>query len=138
LPTLPLEAMPGGANKNANQATSVLGRWRKSGDITDIPRVTFDENAHNNEGSDRYVEDGSYMRLKTLSLTYNLPSDLLEKFKLQNLSVFINGYNLLTFTNYKGQDPEISIASTNPWAVGMDKYQTARSISYTLGLKLTF
>jgi TonB-linked SusC/RagA family outer membrane protein len=133
-----LEAMPGGTNKNANQATSVLARWRKSGDITDIPRVTFDENAHNNEGSDRYVEDGSYMRLKTLSLTYNLPQKLLEKFKLQNLSVFVNGYNLLTFTNYKGQDPEISIASTNPWAVGMDKYQTARSISYTLGLKLTF
>ncbi len=133
-----LESMPGGVNRNRNQATSVLRRWRKQGDITDIPRVNFDENNHNNYGSTRFIEDGSFLRMKSLALSYNLPSDMVSKLKIKNANVFFNAYNILTFTNYTGADPEISISSDNPGKIGLDKGQTAVPKSFTVGFKFTF
>jgi TonB-linked SusC/RagA family outer membrane protein len=134
-----LEAMPGGYQNYINQATSVLRRWREQGDVTDMPRVTYDPQSHNSEGSDRYVEDGSYLRLKSLALTYNLPAGLLKKVYIKNASVFINAYNWLTWTKYKGQDPEISLSNnTNSWIMGEDINQTPVPKSITAGFRLTF
>lgn len=71
------------------------------------PRVTLSDNNNNLRFSDRYVEDGSYIRLKNLQLGYTLPSSITEKIKVDKLRVYVSGQNLLTFTNYKGYDPEI-------------------------------
>ncbi|MCL3779350.1 TonB-dependent receptor [Prolixibacteraceae bacterium JC049] len=131
------EAMSGGENKNANQAASVLRRWRKQGDVTDMPRVVFGKH-HNSEASDRYLEDGSYMRLKQLALTYNLPSKILSRFQIQNASLTFNAYNVWTLTNYSGQDPEISINTNKPIAKGFDTSRTAVPKSFTVGLRITF
>ncbi len=133
-----LESMPGGVNLNRNQATSVLRRWRKQGDITDIPRVNFNENNHNNYGSTRFIEDGSYLRMKSMSLTYNIPTGFVNKLKLKSASVLLNVYNILTFTDYTGPDPEISISSDNPGKIGLDRGQTAVPKSFTVGLKIVF
>ena len=104
-----------------------------------MPRVTYDPQSHNSEGSDRYVEDGSYLRLKSLALTYNLPAGLLKKVYIKNASVFINAYNWLTWTKYKGQDPEISLSNnTNSWIMGEDINQTPVPKSITAGFRLTF
>jgi TonB-linked SusC/RagA family outer membrane protein len=94
-----------------NQSTAVLKRWRSEGDDTDIPRALYGM-GYNYLGSDRFVEDASFLRLKTLSLTYSVPKKYLQKFGFNNLNVFCTGYDLLTFTNYSGQDPEVSLPSS--------------------------
>lgn len=93
---------------------SMLDRWTKQGDITDIPRITNVQNAdgsfnHNFESS-RFLEDGSYLRLRNLSFSYNLPKDFVSKAGLRNVKAYINTTNLLTFTNYSGADPEVNVA----------------------------
>ena len=132
-----LEAMGGGVNANRNQAQSVMRRWRKQGDITDMPRVTF-EHGNNNAGSDRFAEDASYLRLKTVSLNYDIPKDFCKKVGIRTASAYVTGYNLLTFTGYTGQDPEISLNGSDAWAVGKDKNRTAVPKSFTVGLQITF
>ncbi len=96
-----------------NQSTAVLSRWRSPGDAasTNIPRALYGM-GYNYLGSDRFVEDASFIRLKTLSLTYNVPRNLLRKYNINTLSFFCTGYDLLTWTNYTGQDPEVSIPSS--------------------------
>ncbi len=96
-----------------NQSTAVLSRWRAEGDAasTDIPRALYGM-GYNYLGSDRFVEDASFARLKTLSLSYSLPRELLKKAKINSLSFFVTAYDLFTFTNYNGQDPEVSLPSS--------------------------
>ena len=88
-----------------NQSTAVLDRWKRPGMITDIPRVGNVENIHN---STRFVEDGSYLRLKTITLSYDFQPKWLKKISLSKLQAYVTGQNLLTFTNYKGYDPEVN------------------------------
>lgn len=131
-----LEAQSGGTNANVNQAQSVMRRWRKQGDVTDMPRVVFATH-YNSAGSDKYVEDGSYMRLKSFALTYDIPQNFCKKVGMRNASVTLNAYNLLTVTNYKGQDPEISVGG-GIGSMGVDNNRTAVPRSYTINLALTF
>lgn len=90
-----------------NQSIVVKDRWRVPGDVTNIPRATW-SNTNNSRISTRFVEDGSYMRVKALTLSYNVPQALLSKVKLGNARIYATGENLFTFTNYKGFDPEVS------------------------------
>ncbi|MDA3890715.1 MAG: TonB-dependent receptor [Salinivirgaceae bacterium] len=90
-----------------NQSTAVLNRWKQSGDVTDIPRASWG-NTNNSRISDRFIEDGSYMRVKTMTLSYNLPKSILNKIKIQNVRLYATGENLLTFTKYSGFDPEVN------------------------------
>jgi hypothetical protein len=90
-----------------NQSIVVKDRWRAPGDVTNIPRATW-SNTNNSRISTRFVEDGSYMRVKALTLSYNVPQALLSKVKLGNARIYATGENLFTFTNYKGFDPEVS------------------------------
>ncbi|MFV0593844.1 MAG: SusC/RagA family TonB-linked outer membrane protein [Draconibacterium sp.] len=89
-----------------NQSVSVLRRWRNPGDITDIPRALYNE-GYNYLGSDRFVEDASFVRLKTVSLGYRFNKKQLQKIRLSDLNVFCTLYNLYTWTKYTGQDPEV-------------------------------
>ena len=119
-----------------NQATSIERRWRKQGDITDMPRA--EEGCERNYvASSRWVEDASYLKLKEVSLTYNFDKDLLRKMHLGQLSVWVSGMNLLTWTKYKGIDPEIGLGDITT-LFGIDKQNTAPPIRCTFGLRATF
>ena len=88
--------------------------------------------------SDRFIEDGSYLRVKTLQLGYSLSKELTEKLNVTDLRVYFNAQNLFTFTKYKGLDPEIGQGMEGPLDIGVDRafYPQARLLS--LGLNLTF
>lgn len=129
---LELESMEG--YKNA--AVSVLNRWKKPGDITDIPRACF-ASSINSEVSDKFVESGSYLRVKNVTLSYDFKSRILQAIQISNLNVFITGQNLLTFTKYTGYDPEVSV-STNPTSLGVDTGTYPNVRAYTFGVNVTF
>ncbi|MBQ8423216.1 MAG: TonB-dependent receptor [Coprobacter sp.] len=119
-----------------NQSTAVLNRWRSEGDQTDIPRALYDYGL-NYLGSDRFVEDCSYLRLKTISLTYAIPKQICKKMKINSLNVFVTGYDLFTFTNYKGQDPEVSLPS-KVTDLAKDSAKTPRSRRFSFGFNINF
>lgn len=127
-----LESMYG----TANQSTAVLKRWRKEGDNTDIPRALYGM-GYNYLGSDRFVEDASYCRIKTLSLSWAMPKKWMERARLQSCSIFVTGYDLFTFTNYSGQNPEVSLPSKATELV-KDGSTTPVSKRFACGVNLNF
>lgn len=116
-----------------NQSTAVLRRWRNEGDNTDIPRALYNE-GYNCLGSDRFVEDASYLRLQTLSLSYRLPKKLCQSWGVNNIDVYVTGRNLFTWTNYTGQDPEVKTSNT----LSKDNAITPASTQFTCGFNLSF
>lgn len=124
---------------STNQAKSINRRWRKQGDITDMPRA--ERLAEwNQDASTRWVEDASYVRLKSVSLTYNFTKDILKRLQLhgvESLSVYFTGFNLYTWSNYLGIDPEVPIRGTvNMFSV--DNNATAPARQFTIGLRANF
>lgn len=120
-----------------NQSTAVLRRWRKEGDVTDIPRAVYGT-GYNWLGSDRYVENGSFMRLRSATVRYNFTQKALSRIKLRSLSAYFTAENLLTFTKYTGQDPEVSVRGSDPFRVATDYSMTPPSKTFTIGLSTTF
>ena len=122
-----------------NQTTAVLRRWRKPGDETDIPRA-LTHYGFNWLGSSRFVDDGSFLRLKYLTLTYNFPSKWVTRLGLKSMKISSTLNNLLSFTNYKGQDPEITIKpiSGTLYTVGYDYSQTPVTKQVTFNLHVVF
>jgi len=117
-----------------NQQVSEVGRWRYEGQQTSIPRAVYGDPMGNNRFSDRWIEDGSYLRLKTVKLTYRVPVPGTWNW-LQGLSIWAEGQNLLTFTKYLGSDPEFAAANGVLYQ-GIDSGALAHSRSVTLGLKI--
>ncbi len=120
-----------------NQSTAVLRRWRKEGDVTDIPRALY-RSGYNFLGSDRYVEDASFLRFRTITLRYTAAKKLSDKLRLKNLSGYVTVENLYTWTKYTGQDPEVSVSGTDPFRVASDKSFTPPAKTFTLGLTASF
>jgi len=123
-----LESMSG----YQNQTLSVLNRWRADGQVTSVPKATWGDPMGNSRFSDRWIEDGSYMRLKTMTLNYKVP--MKSKF-IESINVFVTGENLLTFTKYKGLDPEFS-QSENPLYYGVDAAICPQPKAVFLGVKI--
>ena len=119
----------------SNQSTAVLHRWRAEGDDTDIPRALYGM-GYNYLGSDRFVEDASFLRLKTLSISYNVPKKWLKKLGVTKLNVFATGYDLFTWTGYKGQDPEVKMPSAT--SLVKDNSTTPVTRRFSFGLNLDF
>ena len=117
-----------------NQSSAVNWRWRKNGDVTIIPRAMFDT-GWNFLGSDRYVEDASFIRMSYVQLSYNFNKKMLKPLGLRRLTASLSGQNLLCFTKYSGTDPEHSPGS---WGIAYDNSQTPRSKSVTLNLQVGF
>ena len=115
-----------------NQQVAVTNHWRYEGQQTDMPRLNYGDPMGNNRFSDRWIEDGSYLRLKTLRLTYQLPLSLSW---LQGLSVWAEATNLLTLTHYLGSDPEFSV-SNNVMYQGIDAGMLSQGRAFTLGMKV--
>jgi len=103
-----------------------------------LPRPTTTDNNRNTRMSDRWIEDGSYLRLQNVRLGYNLPKNLLSKYRVSNLRVYVNAQNIWTLTNYSGYDPEIGAFNQSPLLqnVDMGRYPTPRV--YTFGLDVDF
>lgn len=97
-------------NDDFNQSTDVLRRWKNQGDVTDIPRALYGSNsvsgATSTDANSRYIEDGSFLRVRNVTLGYNVPASLLSKAKIASCRIYLSGQNLFTFTDYKGLDPE--------------------------------
>ncbi len=127
-----------------NQSATVADRWQNVGDVTDVPRAIKD-NVTNSEISSRFIENGSYLRLKSLTLGYNIPKSVIEKLKISRLMVYVTSENLLTFTKYSGFDPEVSAFSasnesntsrnTSP---GVDYGTYPQSRDFVFGINVTF
>ena len=88
--------------------------------------------------SNRFIEDGSYVRVKNISIGYNLPKSLYSKYGISNIKVYSNAQNVLTFTKYKGYDPEIGAANQNNLLIGVDNGRYPSPIVTTLGLNVNF
>lgn len=105
---------------------------------TDIPRPTTTDNNRNNRMSDRFIEDGSYIRIQNVRLGYSLPKALTKRAKLEKLRFYVNAQNLYTFTNYSGLDPEIGAFNQDPLLqnVDMGRYPSPRV--WTFGVDADF
>ncbi len=121
-----------------NQTSTVNWRWRKDGDITMIPRAIYvygNSSAYNYQGSDRFVEDGSFLRFQNLQISYNFPKKQIKKWGLNQLQVYGSVNNLFCWTKYTGVDPEIA---TGGWGLAIDNSSTPRSKSFTATITVGF
>ena len=112
-------------------------RWMEPGDVTDIPRASL-TNKNWREYSTRWLEDGSYLRLKTLTLGYNFSPDFTQRLGMRNMRIYTQGQNLLTFTNYTGLDPEVNQNARNPLLAGSDFGTLPQSRTISFGINLEF
>ena len=103
-----------------------------------IPRASIQDPNDNDRISDRYVEDGSYIRLKNITLGYTFPSKLIKKFGINNLRLYANIQNLLTITGYDGYDPEIGASTQSTNVYGLDYGRYPSPTVYSFGLNVTF
>lgn len=115
-----------------NQTQAVRNRWKVEGDVTNMPRATYGDPMGNARFSDRWIEDGSYLKLKSVTLAYKLP---INYNVLRSCTFFMTGENLLTFTGYKGQDPEFSLGR-NPLYYGIDASFIPHPRTLSVGFKL--
>ncbi|MBB1284104.1 SusC/RagA family TonB-linked outer membrane protein [Flavisolibacter sp. BT320] len=123
-----LEAMTGAEN----QLVSVSNRWRGEGQVTNTPKAVWGDPMGNSRFSNRWIEDGSYARLRTVSLQYHLP---LKNNTINYVTFYVTGNNLFTLTKYKGYDPEFSF-SQSPFAQGIDTGLDPVFRSATLGVRI--
>ncbi|HEY8783408.1 MAG TPA: TonB-dependent receptor [Mucilaginibacter sp.] len=122
-----LESMSG-AN---NQTTAVLGRWEAPGTSNAMPRAVFGDPNGNSQNSNRYIEDGSYLRIRNATLGYTLPKSLAQRIKFSAIRVYVAGENLYTFTKYTGVDPEVGLTG-----IDNNVYPVVRTISFGVNLSL--
>jgi len=119
-----------------NQSTAVLRRWKKEGDITDMPRAMYGA-GYNFLGSDRYIEDGSFLRLSSVVLRYDFAKTFMKRLGMKSLTTNLTVQNILTFTKYTGQDPEVPIKLNGSNTV-IDNSTTPPIKTITLGLTANF
>lgn len=118
---------------------AVLNAWTPQNTNTDIARINGDDNNDNMRISDFYVEDGSYLRLKSLQLGYSFSGKWMQKVRLQRLRIYLSGQNLFTITKYSGADPEIGqLAATSYLTRGFDLGTYPQARTFTAGINLTF
>ena len=126
-----------GADIQNNQSRKALKRWQKEGDITSVPKYVY-QDTYNNFLSSRFIEDGSYLRLKNVSIGYNFPKAWINKYKVGNARVYASATNLLTWTRYSGADPEVSTLDGSTTAQGIDFFTFPQVKTVLVGLSLSF
>ncbi len=115
-----------------NQSTDVLNRWQSEGQQTKVPRALYNDLVGNTDFSTRWIEDGSYARLKNVSLSYSIPGEFL---KFKSAQFYISATNVLTLSNYLGYDPEFSFSSSHI-SQGIDYGLTPQARQFIIGIKL--
>jgi TonB-linked SusC/RagA family outer membrane protein len=120
-----------------NQTVDQMGYWKKPGDITDIPQPRL--YGGNGAGkSSRWVQDGSYFRVKTVNFGYNIPRNVLNRVKVESARVYVAGTNLLTSTRYKGYDPEVNTTYIGTLNLGHDFYTPPQARTISVGVNIGF
>jgi hypothetical protein len=117
-----------------NQSQNVLNRWQYEHQVTDVPRALWDDPQGNSDFSTRWIEDGSFVRLKNVSLSYRIPDEFLS---FKNAEFYASANNLLTFTRYLGYDPEFSYSYLQIHQ-GIDYGLTPQTRQFIIGVKLGF
>lgn len=105
---------------------------------TKVPRAMYNDPNDNNRISDRYIEDGSYLRVKNITFGYNLPKNVIKKMSLENIRVYANIQNLLTFSKYSGYDPEVGASTASSYVYGLDNGRYPSPQIYSFGINLSF
>ena len=126
-----------GEDINNNQVRKALDRWQEPGDITDVPRYELG-NTRNNWHSNRFLEDGSFLRVKNISLGYNVPLRYVERFKAQGIRIYGSATNVFTWTNYSGNDPEVSTLDGSTTAQGIDFFTLPQVKTMMIGINVKF
>ena len=123
-----------------NQTTETLKRWQKEGDQTNVPRAIFNDPNKNTRPSNRWIEDGSYLRLKNVVFGYTLPDNLTRKWGMNKVRVYFSGSNLYTLTNYTGFDPEVQDSSIDGGGTvnGIDNGLYPVTKTFSFGVNMNF
>jgi len=123
-----------------NSETAVLRRWKKAGDITDIPRVVYGDNVSNGSANpiSENVQKGDFVKLRNVALGYTLPAKLAQKMGIGNARFYVSGQNLGILTSYKGPDPEVSTNGNGNGNQGVDRNSVGNAITMTVGLTVGF
>jgi TonB-linked SusC/RagA family outer membrane protein len=122
-----------------NQTVDQLNRWQKPGDITSVPQARYGE-SNGTQTSSRWIQDGSFFRIKNVTLGYNLPATLVKRGYMQTVRVYLTAQNLATFTKYTGYDPEVNtygLGSAN-YLLGHDFYTPPLAKTFLLGVNVGF
>jgi hypothetical protein len=120
---------------STNSLATIADRWTPTNPSNEIPRASSSPVA---TVQDRHVEDGSYLKLRSLTLGYSLPERWIQKASIKKARIFISGQNLLTFTDYSGMDPEANTYGQNSLFQGIDYGVYPSSRSYQVGFEITF
>jgi TonB-dependent starch-binding outer membrane protein SusC len=126
-----------GTDLRVNQTTDALRRWQKPGDITDVPRYEY-KYAYNSYSSSRNLQDGSYLRLKSVSLGYTVPARWTSKIKIGAVRLYANATNLWTLTRYNGGDPEVSTIDGSTASQGIDFFTLPQVKTLVAGVSVSF
>jgi len=123
-----------------NNEVGVLNRWQKAGDVTEFPRAVFGDNVSNGSSFplDINVFKGDFIKLRTLTLGYNFPKNMLDKIKISNARFYVSGNNLLILTAYPGPDPEVSSNGNGTTNFGVDRNTVANQRTITVGINVGF
>jgi hypothetical protein len=128
----------GGGTRDANRVLFAhqLKRWQKAGDVTDVPRLTAYGLNYTVDQNSRFLEDGSFLRLKSLTLGYTVPKGITERMHIQQLRVYFIGSNLWLLTKYTGADPESNVTGIQT-VQGLDLGTPPQPRSVQFGLNVT-
>ena len=123
-----------------NNATDVLGYWKKTGDVTSIPKPIYGDNVSNGSAMplDINVFKGDFVKLRTVQLGYNLPKSIIEKAHISRARFYVSGQNLAVITKYPGPDPEVSSNGNSGTSFGIDRNTLANGRTITVGLNVVF
>lgn len=119
-----------GAN-GSTRSKDLLNRWTPENTQTDVPRLEYDQTSYFTSASTRWLVDGSYLRLKTVTLNYNLPKKWIQPAMLKDVSIYVQGENLLTFSKQQGLDPEQALGGVTYW-----RYPAMKTLSFGINVKL--
>jgi hypothetical protein len=120
-----------------NMSKEMMNRWTGPGSTNKYPRLDTNDPNQNSNFSDRYVEDGTYVRIKNVQLGYTLPQSITQKIKIQRLRLYFSVDNLYCFTNYSGFDPEMGDYQSSPLNLGIDLATYPRPRTFVLGLNIS-
>src|SRR4029079_3926310 len=124
-----------GACTYDNKFTDVLRRWQKPGDVTDVPRMSYDCASGADAISSRFIEDGSYLRVQEVTLGYRFPAKFAALAKLDNARIYVSGRNLATCPKYSGYTPDVNSAGSDESLImGTDYYAYPLARTFTLGI----
>lgn len=123
-----------------NSSTEVMKRWQKPGDVTNIPRLVYADNVSNGSAQpiSENAQKGDFVKLRSLTLAYNLPTSLTSKAGISSMRFYLSGQNLAMITKYQGPDPEVSSNGNGNTNQGIDRNTVGNALTITLGLNVGF